>query len=114
MLPSPTIPGRAKHCSIILPRAEYRFEGFWVYQLAATRPRPGPGVAQPDRAVEDEPARRGVRVADKVALALELDWRVGIGAGETGLDHGVAQHLERMGVEIGHQIAVDAGNGAGE
>src|SRR3984893_13445113 len=41
--------------------------------IGGSRARLGPAVAQPDRAVEDEPARRRVGIAAEIALALKLD-----------------------------------------
>src|SRR5262249_16467157 len=73
----------------------------------------GPGVAQADRAVEHQRAGLGVRVAGKIALALELH-RVGrIVPDERRLDHGAGEPLERVGIEVGGEIG-RIGVGPGE
>src|SRR5215475_6844679 len=60
--------------------------------LPTTHPRPG--IAQADRAVEHETARRRVRIAAEIALPLELDGVVGICRGKRGLEPAVRQHFE--------------------
>ncbi len=54
----------------------------------------GPAVAQPDRPVEDEPARRRIRVAAEIPLPFELHGLVRIIRGQCRLDHRPVQHLE--------------------
>src|ERR1700730_7498903 len=82
--------------------------------IGGSRARLGPAVAQPDRAVEDEPARRRVGVSAEIALALELDRRRLLGAGEPRLDDRARQYFERVRVEVIHEVAAGAGIGAGE
>src|SRR4030088_402821 len=73
----------------------------------------GPGIAQPDGAVEHEPAWRRIPVAAEIALPLELNRIVGIGAGESRLDPAVRQHFQRAWIEIGREVA-DIGVGTHE
>src|SRR5262249_52207751 len=76
--------------------AEHRAGG----ASSASRLRFGVAVAQSDRAIEDEPLGRAVGVATEVALPLELHGRFGFGIGERGLELALAQHLERVGIEV--------------
>src|SRR6185312_12249373 len=71
----------------------------------------GPAVAQSHRAVEDRASGPGIAVAAEITLALELDRPLGLVLGKRGLDHGILQHLERRGIEVGHDIATGAGIG---
>src|SRR5215470_17795032 len=74
-----------------------------------------PGVAQPDRAIEDGASRPGVaRVHAEVAGPLELDQVAGAGRREGGLDLAVGKHGERLRVQRGAEILRVVRLGLGE
>src|SRR4051812_17941692 len=64
----------------------------------------GVAVAQTDGAVEHRLARRRVLVAREVTLALELHRFGGVVGRERRLDARLAQHLERVWIELGGEV----------
>src|SRR5580700_4326257 len=76
--------------------------------------RPRPAVAQPDRAVEDEPPRRRIRIAAEIAEALELHRGFAVVAGKRWFEQRAGYHFQGSRVEVGHHVALGAGMGAAE
>src|SRR6187397_2312462 len=86
----------------------------WSRRPAALRLEPGPAVPEAERAVEDEPLRRRIRIRAEVTEALELHGLTDRQLRERRLEQASFEHRLGLGVEVGEEVAVSAGIGAGE
>src|SRR5262249_56804465 len=75
----------------------------------------GPRVAQPHAAVEHQMRGRRVALIDaEVALALELEARAAVDAGQRRLQARAPHDLERIGIQRGVPVLGLVGPGRGE
>src|SRR5580692_9396144 len=64
----------------------------------------GPGVAQPDRAIEHQPLGCRIQIRTEITLAFELHGVGGIAAGERRLDAGIGDHVQRIRIDVGSKV----------